>query len=407
MICTDTAGGGSGHSERCSRSRPRKGTTAYSHAAAAERGRTLVEKITVIIPVWNGERTLAACLDSLAAQEEKDFRILIIDDGSTDGSVRVAGEWAGRHPETAIRIETGPNRGAAEARNTGIDLAETAYLTFMDQDDQIAPAYLGHYLRALEESGADVVCGGYDRVVQTAETGTTAGTERRNRSGQAAGANGTGQRNRQASGKVIRRVCPGTERWARFTVTAPWAHGFRTAFLKEKGVRFLRTGIGEDIYFILAAYAAAEKVVTIPDTGYRWIDNPDSLSNSRQKQVRPEADPFLLMNRLWEDLPEEDQSGAAESGGGITRAEKEYFLIRYGVWYLLFTLRETERALWQEQFDRITGWLTERIPDFARHPMISLLGPKGEPFGIRLSVWGFAALYRLGLARGLLGRFCR
>ena len=324
-------------------------------------------KTTVIIPVFNGEKTLPACLESLAAQTDRDFRILIIDDGSTDGSGRVIREFQNAHPDMALEMIRTENRGAAEARNAGLERVDTEYTAFMDQDDRVDPGYLAAYRRAAEESGAEAVCGGYLRVAPD-------------------------------GGRVLRRVCPGREPWAKFVVTAPWAHLYRTAMLKDYGIRFLRTGLGEDIYFTLTAYAHARKAVTIPDTGYHWMDNPESLSNSRQRRVREEADPFLLMNRIWEDLP---------TDGAVTEAEKTYFLIRYGVWYLLFTLRRTEKGRWQAQYDRMTDWLKERIPDFARHRMISLFGPKGEPAGIRISVWGFAALYRLGLARPLLGALAR
>ena len=324
-------------------------------------------KTTVIIPVFNGEKTLPACLQSLAAQTDRDFRILIIDDGSTDGSARVIRGFQAAHPELALELIRTENRGAAEARNAGLERVDTEYTAFMDQDDRVDPGYLAAYRRAAEETGAGAVCGGYLRVAPD-------------------------------SGRVLRRVSPGREPWAKFVVTAPWAHLYRTALLKDHGIRFLKTGLGEDIYFTLMAYAHARKAVTVPDTGYCWIDNPSSLSNSRQRRVREEADPFLLMNRLWEDLP---------TDGAVSEAEKTYFLIRYGVWYLLFTLRRTEKTRWQAQYDRMTAWLRERIPDFPRHRMISLFGPKGEPVGIRLSVWGFAVLYRLGLARPLLGALAR
>lgn len=320
-------------------------------------------KTTVIIPVYNGEKTLPACLESLAAQTETDFGLLLVNDGSTDGSANIIDDFARKHPEMPLRMIATENRGAAEARNAGMDLADSEYLAFMDQDDLITPDYLASYRRAMEDSGAEIVCGGYLRVSPE-------------------------------SGRVLRKVSPGPESWARFVVTAPWAHLYRTRFLWDHRIRFLKTGLGEDIYFTLMAYAHAARVKTIPDTGYHWLDNPDSLSNSRQKQVGKGADPFPLMNRLWEDLPED---------GGITQTEKEYFLYRYIVWYLLFTLRGSEKAAWQDQYDRMIAWIREQVPAYRRNPLISLRKPAGEPRDIRLSVWGFNLLERMGISRGVLG----
>ena len=254
------------------------------------------------------------------------------------------------------------NRGVAETRNSAIERCETPYIAFMDQDDALDPDYLENYVRAIEETGADIVCGGYRRMDPE-------------------------------SGKVLRVVRLNQDPWAKFVVVSPWAHLYRTSFLQENPVRFLKTPIGEDVYFTLMAYSHTEKITVIPDTGYQWIDNPKSHSNSNQRAVSDGIDPFILLDALHRDLPER---------GFIPRKYLEYYLYRYIIWYVMFTVRRTPRSMILKQYGRLTDWLSVRFPRFSRNRMISLFRPKGEPLSVRLPVWGFNLLYRLRLDKPLL-----
>ncbi len=322
-------------------------------------------KLTVIIPVYNGQEYITRCLDSLEKQSFTDFCVRLYDDGSKDQSSDVIRKYMASHPEMAISLVQQENHGVAETRNTGIQDCDTPYIAFMDQDDVIDPDYFQTYMDAMEGSGTDVVCGGYRRVSPE-------------------------------SGKVSRVVRLNRDPWARFVVPAPWAHLYRTAFLKKHPIRFLKTAIGEDIYFSLMAYAYTEKVDTIPDTGYQWIDNPKSHSNHNQKTAQKAIDPFILLNALDRDLP---------SPCCIPEVYLEYFLYRYIVWYLLFTVRRTPRSVVESQYHKLFNWLKQRCPGFSRNRLISLHKPAGEPFSIRLSVWGFNLLYKAHIALPVLKCF--
>lgn len=313
--------------------------------------------LTVIIPVYNGRMNIERCLDSIINQTYQSFQVLLFDDGSRDESAALIEQYILNHPENRLSLIRQDNIGAAETRNRGINAANTEYIAFLDQDDFIAPTYFETYVAAMEQNNADIVCGGYKRF----------NIEKQ---------------------KALRVVSLHDDPWDKFVVVAPWAHLYRTAFLKKHNVRFLKTGIGEDVYFSLIAYANAEKVVTIPDTGYYWVDNPVSVSNSRQKMVNKQADPFVLLNALSEDMPKKSK---------IPEEYIEYYLYRYIVWYLLFTIRRTPKSILIPQCQSLLQWLGERYPNFIRNPLISLTRPKGEPFSIRISVWGFTMLYKAHL----------
>ena len=93
--------------------------------------------ISVIIPVYNAERYLASCIDSVLAQKGCDFEILLINDGSADHSLEICNDYASR--DTRIRVFDKPNGGVSSARNLGLDNAVGEWITFLDSDDWFAP----------------------------------------------------------------------------------------------------------------------------------------------------------------------------------------------------------------------------------------------------------------------------
>ena len=310
------------------------------------------KKITIIIPVYNGSKHINKCLDSIAKQTFKDYVILIINDGSNDDSDAIIQEWRNRHSQISLELISQENKGAAAARNKGIALACTEYISFVDQDDIIAPDYLGSYFEAIETTNADIICGGYTHKYTSTK-------------------------------EITRRVQLKNSSWAKFVVVAPWAHLYRTAFLKENPIRFLETKLGEDVYFSLTAYAYTDQITIIPDIGYTWTNNPNSHSNKEQKKVQNDTDPFILLNAIDRDIPKTAY---------ITNIQLEYYLYRYIVWYLLFTAKQSGKKEIEEQYYRLMAWLKERYPNFRNNRMISLFGPRGEPLSIRMCVCGFSIL---------------
>lgn len=94
--------------------------------------------ISIVVPVYNGARFLAECLDSLAAQDHPAIEIVVVDDGSTDGSAAVAERFgAGRAP--TVRVLRHPHRGLGTTRNAGVDAASGDFVAFCDADDTWKP----------------------------------------------------------------------------------------------------------------------------------------------------------------------------------------------------------------------------------------------------------------------------
>ena len=114
-------------------------------------------KVSVIIPVYNVEKYVAECLDSVLAQTFRDIEVLVLIDGSTDRSEEIVRNYA--EQDSRIKIYRHENRGLGPTRNRGITLASGEYLAFVDSDDTIAPDMIEKlYDRAVEEN-ADIVEG--------------------------------------------------------------------------------------------------------------------------------------------------------------------------------------------------------------------------------------------------------
>src|SRR5205823_4417550 len=107
--------------------------------------------VSVVIPCFNAGETIAVAVDSVLAQTDAHFDILVIDDGSTDGSLEIT-----RRFEQQVRVLTGSNRGASAARNRGIADTTSEWLLFLDADDLLLPGTLINRLDAAAATGADV-----------------------------------------------------------------------------------------------------------------------------------------------------------------------------------------------------------------------------------------------------------
>lgn len=96
-------------------------------------------KVSVIVPVYNVEPYLRQCLDSIVSQTLKDIEIILIDDGSTDGSGEICDEY--KREDHRIRVIHKVNEGLSAARNDGIDASTAPYIMFVDGDDWVEPEF--------------------------------------------------------------------------------------------------------------------------------------------------------------------------------------------------------------------------------------------------------------------------
>ncbi|WP_300792360.1 glycosyltransferase [uncultured Bacteroides sp.] len=101
--------------------------------------------ISVIVPVYNSEKTLNRCIDSILSQTFSDFELIIVDDGSSDSSGEISDYYA--KIDNRVKVFHKQNGGVSSARNLGLDNVNGRWVTFCDSDDYVSPEWLGYYVR--------------------------------------------------------------------------------------------------------------------------------------------------------------------------------------------------------------------------------------------------------------------
>ncbi|MDH6367908.1 MULTISPECIES: glycosyltransferase family 2 protein [unclassified Breznakia] len=112
-------------------------------------------KISIVVPVYNAEKYLTNCLDSLVNQTYKDYEIVVINDGSTDQSKLILDQYANKH--NCMVVYHQENQGQAKARNKGVELAQGEFICFVDSDDTITLDALEQLVNKQEENNDDIV----------------------------------------------------------------------------------------------------------------------------------------------------------------------------------------------------------------------------------------------------------
>ena len=111
--------------------------------------------ISVIVPVYNAEKYLYQCVDSILNQSFVDIELLLINDGSNDNSMAICNEYA--QSDSRVRVLEKDNGGVASARNLGLDYAKGEWITFIDADDWVAPSFLGDVYEKAIDGTADII----------------------------------------------------------------------------------------------------------------------------------------------------------------------------------------------------------------------------------------------------------
>lgn len=120
-----------------------------------------MDLISVIVPVYNVEKYLNRCVDSIINQTYSNLEIILIDDGSTDTSGQICDEY--KEKDERVYVIHQINGGLSVARNTGIDNANGNYLTFVDSDDLIHPQYIETLYKVIKKDNSDIVIADYER----------------------------------------------------------------------------------------------------------------------------------------------------------------------------------------------------------------------------------------------------
>lgn len=205
-------------------------------------------KVSVIIPVYNTEKYLKECLDSVINQTLTDIEIICIDDGSFDNSLAILQEYAQK--DTRIRILKQKNKGAGAARNMGLNIATGKYLAFLDSDDFFYKDFCKKMYNKAKETDADIV------VCKAMEF------------------NNLTKKPSKMTWSLVEEQLPNKNVFSYkdfpkfifgFSQNWVWNKIFKKTFIKQKNISFLKLFRTNDLYFTCVASVLAERITCIKE----------------------------------------------------------------------------------------------------------------------------------------------
>lgn len=254
-------------------------------------------KVSVIVPVYNTEKYLERCLACLCVQTLKELEVILVDDGSTDGSSAIYGSYLRKYD--FFHLVKKENQGLGMARNSGLELVQGEYVAFLDSDDYVAPTYYEEMYGAVREHNADTCITGY-----TLDK------------------NDGSREQKHIPGKVIEgrdivyTVLPqllGAQPEDPDDVVlgmSVWKNLFSMELIRKHNILFYseRQYISEDAIYDMDYYIHARKVVLLDNTDYFYCENGISLSR-KYKENRFEMTVILFQEQMRKcALAEEDNT---------------------------------------------------------------------------------------------------
>ena len=201
-------------------------------------------KVSVIVPVYNVERFLCECLDSVLAQTLADFELICVNDGSTDSSPAILAAY--EEADLRVHVITQDNGGLSAARNAGLEAARGEYVAFLDSDDFALPELLEKTVAAAERTGAEIVI--YDYYLLHDNTGELGF-----------------YRDQDIYASLDGKVFSLNEAPQMAQFIGVWDRLFRRDFIERHHFRFPVGRLYEDVTFCAESEAAAERMTLLAD----------------------------------------------------------------------------------------------------------------------------------------------
>lgn len=295
--------------------------------------------ISVIVPVYNVAAYLPQCMDSILSQSYEALEVILIDDGSTDGSGVLCDAYEKK--DSRVKVIHQKNGGAASAKNAGLRIATGEYLTFVDSDDYLEPGAYLFMVSTLESHGADVVQSGYRNIFTNSQEDHITQTTLCE----------------YEATEYLRRY---TNDW---TCALLWDKLYKRALFE--GIFFEEGHIVDDEFFTYQGVMNAQKVVFAPNVIYNYRQRKSSVTAKPEYRARTVLDKLDYLQKrrknVVEKFPElaadyernfvkmllwlsKDAYGTEESLRQIKQLVKEYLFSakscrhRWPVWYALLRI---------------------------------------------------------------------
>lgn len=271
--------------------------------------------VSVIVPVYNREKYLARCLDSLINQTLKNIEIICINDGSTDKSIDILTQY--QNKDERIKIISQSQAGVSAARNKGIDFAIGDYIGFVDSDDYVDGDFYEKLYQAAVETESDIACGG---IIRENKKKCTILAEYANR-----------KHFDDTRDKFLAILYPDNN-----YVTNKI---YKRAALNTTNIRFIEGMIYEDLFFTPSVIEKLGRLVVVEDTYYNYWKHPKSIIKQDDDKARADS---ILANKNMRKFCR--KYNLAQNRKWQIQYKKCYYL--FGLQILkIYTYRATKRYI--------------------------------------------------------------
>ena len=223
-------------------------------------------EVSFIVPVYNAERSVGKLIESVLNQEYRDLELILVDDGSKDGSPAILDQYQAK--DERVKVIHKPNGGVSAARNDGLQAASGTYIRFLDADDWIPDDSTKEMVRAIKETGADLVVGDFYRVVGD---------------------------NLAKKGSIPSEKLLTTEEYAEYMMESPadyyygviWNKLYRKDLIEQYKIRFDKTlSFCEDFVFNLEYVLHTKTILPLQVPVYYYVKTEGSLVSQNINPVR-------------------------------------------------------------------------------------------------------------------------
>lgn len=318
-----------------------------------------VPLVSIIVPVYNAEKYLNRCIDSILSQTMTDFELLLIDDGSKDNSGRICDEYAEK--DARVRVFHKPNGGVSSARNLGLDNAKGKWITFVDADDRCSCNYLEHLLSKVDDT---------DLIISYAVICDSTGEKAE-----------VYPEYRVNATNFERLFVDSDMHWH----TSPWAKLYRASIIYENSLRFNEMmHIGEDADFLFSFMLITDKIYVSSDTDYYYTCDVSGSLTKRINTIDSELASYrtilCLVNRIIQQKDIKDNRSLDNLGWLVASYVRR---VLNSLYYndaqsyqridliksldIYSYIRYSKNALWKEQVGRVLLYFGQyRLYDLMR-----------------------------------------
>ncbi|MGB6179418.1 glycosyltransferase family 2 protein [Carnobacterium sp.] len=244
--------------------------------------------VSVIMPIYNVEKYLEKAIKSVLNQTNKNFELILVNDGSTDDALKICRYYEKK--DNRVFVINQENKGAGYARNVGLSKATGSYIYFIDPDDYVEPNLIEENIKIAKETCTDVLMFGFIEVTTSIDESSTSRVNLP----------------KLTSSKEARQFRTQFNRYYSFAPYALWNKLYRREFLIKNNVQFSNQKIGEDALFNLDVYRHLEKVEINPHAYYHYVYRANSAVNhytkDRFKQEYKVAKSFEKLMKEWDEV---------------------------------------------------------------------------------------------------------